>query len=123
MPDLEEINQLRADLAEAEIELSKIRPLAQWILEAQERNSDPEKRLQKYLETAEEARNLLNEDAFNTAFADLITDIQNQILNTGPDQTADRENYYLESQALQRILLKLNYQITIATERKLKAAS
>ena len=95
-----------------------LKEMCSWILKAQERAENPERRNNDYQETANEASELLRNPAFNTAYNDLITDIQRQILNSQPDQQEVRETCYLESQVLQRLLLKLQYQVNTASQRE-----
>lgn len=98
-----------------------LRSMAQWLTEAQERSENAGKREAKYLDTAPKAVELLNNPAFNTAYNDLVVDLQRKILSSQPDEKDLRETCYLESQLLQRLLLKLDYQVKVATNVKLEA--
>ena len=112
------MTELEQQLSDLKAENLKLAEMCSWILKAQERAENPERRNNDYQETANEASELLRNPAFNTAYNDLIVDIQRQILNSQPDQQEVRETCYLESQVLQRLLLKLQYQVNTAQQKQ-----
>jgi hypothetical protein len=109
-----EIKQLRE-------ENQALRQMAQWLKEAQERSENTGKREAKYLDTAPKAVELMQNPAFNTAYNDLVVDLQRKMLNSQPQEQELRETCYLETQLLQKILLKLDYQVKVAENSRLKA--
>tara|TARA_R110000851_G_scaffold210744_1_gene363291 strand:- start:1212 stop:1598 length:387 start_codon:yes stop_codon:yes gene_type:complete len=111
----------QAIIAALKEENAHLRQQALWITKAQERSVNSDRRKADYMETAPQAMVLLKDEAFKTAYSDLFVDIQRQILNSTPDQVAIRENCYLESQVLQRLATKLNYQVKVAKGAQLKA--
>ena len=75
------------------------------------------------MDTAPQAVELLRNEAFKTAYSDLVVDIQRQILNSTPEQFDIRETCYLESQLLQKLAIKLSYQVKVAKGVQLKAVN
>jgi hypothetical protein len=114
-------NPSKKEMQELRAEIHHLREINQWMIEAQERSEDPAKRKAKYTDTAPKAMELMRDLAFNTAYNDLMVDIQRRMLNSQPEQSELRETCYQESQCLQRLLLKLDYQVKVAQNKELKA--
>tara|TARA_R110002020_G_scaffold445445_1_gene657346 strand:- start:3453 stop:3839 length:387 start_codon:yes stop_codon:yes gene_type:complete len=111
----------QATIAELKEENAHLRSQALWITKAQERSVNSDRRKGDYMETAPQALELLRNEAFKTAYSDMVVDIQRQILNSTPEQTEVRETCYLESQVLQKLAIKLSYQFKVAKGVQLKA--
>lgn len=107
-------------IQELKAENVQLQQQAIWISQAKDRSRSAARRKADYLETAPTAIELLDNQAFKTAYADMVVDIQRQILNSTPEQIDLRESCYLESNTLQKLVLKLDYQVKVARGEQAK---
>jgi len=121
MTDLEEIAQLREQIASMEVENSRLAEMCQWIVKAQVRSgkSGDEAKVNDYLEAQTDRLELLQNSSFTMAYTDLMDKYQRGIMNTQPEQTEDRESFYLKSRVLQELLLGITNQQKAIDTRKI----
>jgi len=104
---LKEMRQLRE-------ENQSLREMTMWLSKAQERSINADRRKADYMQTAPQAQVLLKEECFKTAYSDLIMDIQRKILNSNPEEVELRESCYRDLQSIQKMAIKLSYQLKVA---------
>tara|TARA_R110001632_G_scaffold105782_6_gene215348 strand:+ start:7484 stop:7843 length:360 start_codon:yes stop_codon:yes gene_type:complete len=91
-------------------ENAKLAEMCQWMIGAQARGVNPERKLNDYREVREQTESLLQHRGFMTAYTDLLDSYQRDIINSQPHESVLRETSYLKTQVLKELLLKLDNQ-------------
>lgn len=104
-------SEMLSEIQALKAENKMLQSIKSMTSQGREQNAVPEQRLmQAYPHIIE----MLSNPGFDEAYRLVVDDIQRQVFNTEPNEPDKREILYFQAQAMQSLLLKLGYMVTLA---------
>jgi hypothetical protein len=113
-------NSLELEVAALQLENARLKSQCQQIEQARQRRSNKSLRKKAQINAAQSSLDLLANDAYSTAYLDLIMLYEREIFASTLKE--EREMIYQDMLALQRVTVKLNSMIKYASITPVKAA-